>query len=178
MRNRGMIRDLAESIQSIFCLYNQLNASVTLISPWYPYDASIFPVAYSKFHLLQSGTSSHFRLPDPHWPQSLKLVDHSTVPMVNFLTTHQGQVTPACRVWIIPSVDQGVCLTLHVKNLKDGVAGYSNGSKSYLRRSPVISSFSLVLRKVSGHLSKMSKSIYASCEFQFIEPTTRSSQHR
>ncbi|WJG34958.1 uncharacterized protein FOBCDRAFT_198465 [Fusarium oxysporum Fo47] len=108
MRNRGMIRDLAESIQSIFCLYNQLNASVTLISPWYPYDASIFPVAYSKFHLLQSGTSSHFRLLDPHWPQSLKLVDHSTVPMVNFLTTHQGQVTPACRVWIIPSVDQGV----------------------------------------------------------------------
>lgn len=92
MRNRGMIRDLTESIQSIFCLYNQLNASVTLISPWYPYDASIFPVAYSKFHLLQSGTSSHFRLLDPHWPPSLKLVDHSTVPMVNFLTTHQGQV--------------------------------------------------------------------------------------
>ncbi|KAH7209112.1 hypothetical protein NOF04DRAFT_1274579 [Fusarium oxysporum II5] len=84
---------------------------------------SIFPVAYFKFHLLQSGTSSHFRLLDPHWPQSLKLVDHSTIPMVNFMTTHQGQVTPACRVWIMyifvlekannkcryrPSVDQGV----------------------------------------------------------------------
>jgi hypothetical protein len=62
--------------------------SARKLLPYQHPPRGLFQVSSTAVWYIQS----RVRFRHPHWPQTLKLVDHSTILMGYFLTAHQGQV--------------------------------------------------------------------------------------